>query len=132
MSELRLRVLTPGATVFDGAVAAVVVPLADGWRGVLPGHAPFRARLMAGEVVVRAHGRERLLATLGGTLAVDPAGVVVLTGVAALDTTLEALEREIGDEVRRLAAVEREAEKHFDRVYRQVARTLGRRGGGHA
>jgi F-type H+-transporting ATPase subunit epsilon len=131
---MRLLVLTPDATIFNGPVEEVVVPLPDGWLGVRPRHAPFQARLLAGDVVLRADGRERTLATLGGTMVVEQDGVTILTGVARLDCDLEALEREIGDDLKRRTALEQEAEKHFDRVYRQMARAVGprARAGGRA
>ena len=50
---MRLEVLTPQAVVFEGEVDAVVAPLPDGWIGVLPGHSPFLARLMRGQVLLR-------------------------------------------------------------------------------
>jgi F-type H+-transporting ATPase subunit epsilon len=124
---MRLLVLTPDATIFNGPVEEVVVPLPDGWLGVRPRHAPFQARLLAGDVVVRADGHERTLATLGGTMVVERDGITILTGVARLDCDLEALEREIGDDLKRRTALEQEAEKHFDRVYRQMARAVGPR-----
>jgi len=124
MSAMRLVVLTLDETVFDGPVEEVVVPLPDGWLGVRPRHATFQARLLAGDIVVRAAGRERTLATLGGTIVVERNEVTILTGVARLDHDLEALEREIGDDLKRRTALEQEAEKHFDRVYRQMARAV--------
>jgi F-type H+-transporting ATPase subunit epsilon len=124
---MRLLVLTLEETVFDGAVEEVVVPLPDGWLGVRPRHAPFQARLLAGDVVVRLDGRERTLATLGGTMVVERDEVTLLTGAARLDQDLEALERAIGDDLTRRTALEQEAEKHFDRVYRQMARAVGPR-----
>jgi F-type H+-transporting ATPase subunit epsilon len=126
---MRLLVLTLDETVFDGEVAEVVVALPDGWLGVRPRHAPFQARVLAGDVVVRAAGGERTLATLGGTIIVEPESVTILTGVARLDCGLETLEGEIGDDLRRRAALEQAAEQHFDRVYRQVARALRARPG---
>jgi hypothetical protein len=56
--------------------------------------------------------------------------VTILTGVAELDSNLEALERSISEESEQLAAMEEEAERHFDRVYRQMAQTLAHRRGG--
>jgi F-type H+-transporting ATPase subunit epsilon len=131
VKHLRLEVLTPEGAVFDAEVDAVVVPLADGWQGILPGHLGFHARLMRGEVLLRAGGQERMLATLGGTIMVQGGTVTILTGTAALDRNLEALEHELSGEARRLADMEREAEKHFDRVYRQMARTFTPRRGRH-
>jgi F-type H+-transporting ATPase subunit epsilon len=118
---LRLDILTPQAAVLSQPVEEVVAPIPDGWLGILPGHAPFVARLMPGEVIVRDGGKERLVATIGGILAVSGDLVTVLTGVARLDSNLETLEREISDEARQLAAIETEAEKHFDRVLRQAS-----------
>lgn len=132
MSSLRLMLLTPLVTVFDGTVDAVIVPLADGWKGIFPGHAPFQARLLAGDVLVRIAGKERVGATLGGALTVEPGAVRILSGVAALDMDLKALERGIDDELRRLTGLEQEAEKHFEQIYRRMARTFNHRGRRHA
>lgn len=124
MKTLRLTVVTPHATVFDDIVDAVIASLSDGWRGVLSEHASFVARLLRGEILFRVGGKERVVATLGGAISVDREGVTVLTGVAALDCPLENLEHAISEESQQLAALEREAEKHFDRVYRQMAHTF--------
>ena len=132
MSPLRLMLLTPQATVFDGTVDAVIAALADGWKGIFPGHAPFQARLLAGDVLVRIGGKERVGATLGGVLTVEPGAVRILSGVAALDMDLKALERGIDDELRRLTRLEQEAEKHFEQIYRRMARTFNHRGRRHA
>jgi hypothetical protein len=50
--------------------------------------------------------------------------------VAGLDSDLETLERSISEEAEQLAEMEQEAERHFDRVYRQMAQTLNHRRGG--
>jgi F-type H+-transporting ATPase subunit epsilon len=131
VKNLRLEVLTPEGTIFDAEVDAVVVPLPDGWQGIHPGHLAFHARLMRGEVLFRAGGRERMLATLGGTVTVQGGTLTILSGTAALDHKLEDLEQAISGKAERLAEMEREAEKHFDRVYRQMARTFTPRRGHH-
>ena len=127
---LRLTVLTPLATVLDEPVESIVAPLPDGWIGILPGHAPFEARLMRGALVLSAGRRRRTVATIGGVISVSPDAVAVLTGAAAVDRDLETLEHEIGAETARLQEMEREAEKHFDRIYRALAHTF-ERGGRH-
>jgi F-type H+-transporting ATPase subunit epsilon len=122
---LHLEVVTPQALVVEADVVAVIAPLLDGWRGILPGHAPFQARLMRGELLFRTGSAERTVATLGGVLATDGRRVTVLTGAAAADTDLITLERAIDEEIQRLQAAELEAEKHFGRVYRHLARAFG-------
>jgi F-type H+-transporting ATPase subunit epsilon len=127
--QLKLQVLTPQALVFEERVETVVAPLPDGWIGVLPGHTAFQARLMRGLVVFEASGRRRTIATIGGIISVADDTVTVLTGAAAVDQDLADLEREIGEESAQIEEIEREAEKHFDRVYRALARTFNGRGG---
>jgi F0F1-type ATP synthase epsilon subunit len=122
-----LRVLTPQSTVLDLPVERVVAPLPDGWIGILPGHTSFQAQLLRGHLGFQAGGRGRRLATIGGVLSVTPTTVLVLTGAAALDQDLAALEQEIGREATQFQEMEREAEKHFDQVYRALAHTFNHR-----
>ncbi len=124
--RLRLSVKTPTGVLYEDDVDAVTVPIADGWIGILPGHAPFMARLMTGQVAFRAAGRERTIATTGGTLSVKDDVVNVLTGVGEVDAAYSELERNIGAEGARIQSMELEAEKHFDRVYRAMADTFRR------
>jgi F0F1-type ATP synthase epsilon subunit len=124
---LRLRVLSPRATLLDEPVQTVVAPLPDGWLGVLPGHASFQARLLRGQVAFEAGGGRRTIATIGGVISVSAHAATVLTGAAAPDLGLATLEHELGAEATRLREMEREAERHFDRVYRALAGTFGRR-----
>ena len=132
MRQLHLEVLTVQGAVLDQPVEAVVLPLVDGWKGVLPGHAGFEARLLRGEIIFRSQGVERPVATLGGTVVVERDRVTVLTGAALLDRDLAGLEQEISGELEALQALEAEAERHFDRVYRQMAETFRRAGSRHA
>ncbi len=126
MKRLRLAVLTPQETVVSEDVDEVIVPLSDGWLGILPGHLPFVARLTPGDVIVRTEDKRRLLATIGGILTVGDGTATILTGAARDNCELEQLEREIGNETQQLAAMETEAERHFDRVLRQAASTVTR------
>ena len=124
---LQFRVLTPQATMLDERVWTVIAPLPDGWIGILHGHTSFHARLMRGQVVFEVSGHRRTIATIGGVVSVVADTVTVLTGAAALDRDLAALEREIGEEAAQLQGMEQEAEKHFDQIYRALARTFDRR-----
>ena len=126
---LRLEVLTPQAVLFEGNVNEVVAPLPDGWIGLLPGHLPFAARLMRGQVLIRTEGEQRVLATIGGSIEVKDDLITLLTGAAALDKTFAELEASLGSEAEQIRAMEQEAERHFNRVYRTLADTLrpGRR-----
>ena len=102
MTRLALRVLTPDGLVFDEAADEVVIPIPDGWVGVLAGHAPFQARLLRGEVAFRSGVVERVLVTIGGTIGVTRDTVTILTGAAATDATLADLEAGLDEQVTEL------------------------------
>lgn len=67
---MRVTVLSPERTVFDGDAEAVVAPAFDGEVGILPRHAPFLTLLGEGRLVVRAAGGARTVRVRGGFLQV--------------------------------------------------------------
>lgn len=79
---IRCLVVTPETTVLDASAKSVVLPLEDGERGILKGHAPFIGRLGAGEVrLVAADGPESVHRTFvdGGFVEVSHDSVTVIT-----------------------------------------------------
>ena len=80
---LRVKVVSPERTVYEGEASALVAPAWDGKVGVLPGHAPFLALLGAGEVSLEAPGggSERFHVA-GGVLKVLRDQVTILTEYA--------------------------------------------------
>lgn len=67
---LRVVVVTPEHTLFDGGATAVVAPAYDGLVGILPRHAPFLSLLGKGPLVVRAAEGERRFTVAGGFIQV--------------------------------------------------------------
>ncbi len=69
---MRVVVVTPERTLYDGAASAVVAPAYDGLVGILPRHAPFLALLGTGPLTVRsAEGDARFAVTGGFVQVVD-------------------------------------------------------------
>jgi F-type H+-transporting ATPase subunit epsilon len=68
---MRVTVLSPERTVFDGHAEAIVAPAFDGEVGILPRHAPFMTLLGEGRLVVRAAEGERHFQVRGGFLQVE-------------------------------------------------------------
>jgi F-type H+-transporting ATPase subunit epsilon len=64
--KIDLEIVTPGRLVASETVDEVVLPGAEGYLGVLPGHAPLLTGLGAGEISYRSGGRVRYLAVSGG------------------------------------------------------------------
>ncbi len=79
---LALELVTPERLLVQENVEEVQIPAADGYLGVLPGHAPLLAELGTGYMSYMAGGRRRYLAVHGGFVEVLPDHVRVLTNAA--------------------------------------------------
>lgn len=75
-----LEIVTPEQILLSKQVESVIVPAAEGYLGILAGHAPLLATLQPGEVKLRDdHGTTSYLFTSGGFLEVTPQKVNLLT-----------------------------------------------------
>ena len=124
---MHLEVRTPERLVVDVEVEAVNAPLPDGWIGILPGHAPFQARVRPGVISYQlSEGEARQVAVHGGFLSVQDDQVTVLTGVAREGVDLETLDETISHEEQQLEAMEEEARHRFDQIYQKLTRSFSR------
>jgi F-type H+-transporting ATPase subunit epsilon len=63
---MKLQILTPDKSVYDGEVEALLVPGTAGPFEILKDHAPILSTLTSGEVRVRANGKETYYTVSGG------------------------------------------------------------------
>jgi F-type H+-transporting ATPase subunit epsilon len=77
-----LELATPTRLLVSEQVDEVVAPGAEGYFGVLPGHAAFLATLGSGEVIYRRERAEVHLAVHGGFAEVTPERVIILAETA--------------------------------------------------
>ena len=83
---MRVLVISPEASMFDGDAESVVVPIYDGQMGILPGHAPFMAPLGKGLLTVTHQGKAQKFTIAGGLLqVVDNTVRVVAEAVTKTD-----------------------------------------------
>ena len=81
--SIQLVVVTPVNQLLSEAVTEVQLPGADGYLGVLPGHAPLITELGIGELTYQtANGQTGLLAIIRGFAEVLPERVSVLAETA--------------------------------------------------
>src|SRR5437016_13495223 len=81
--SIQLVVVTPVRQLLNESVTEVQLPGADGYLGVLPGHAPLITELGIGELTYRvAGGQTGLLAVIRGFADVLPDRVSVLAETA--------------------------------------------------
>ena len=120
----ELEIATPERLVVRDQVEEAQIPAANGYIGVLPGHAPLVSELATGELSYTSKGRRRFLAVNGGFVEVLSDRVRVLTdsaekadevdaarAQAALDRASERLARpDIGIDVARALNAMKRAE----------------------
>ena len=63
---MRVTVISPERSLFEGEADAVVAPAFDGQVGILPRHAPFMTLLGTGVLVVRGRGGASTRFRVGG------------------------------------------------------------------
>ena len=80
MAQIHVSIVTPETTTFDADVDSVVVPMLDGERVILAGHAPMIGRLGPGEMRVTTGGNTERFYVDGGFVQVADNSVSVLTG----------------------------------------------------
>jgi len=80
---LKVRVVSPQRTVWEGEARSLVAPAWDGSVGILPGHAPFITLLGGGrlEIDLPDGGSERFFLNRGA-LKVEANEVMILTEYA--------------------------------------------------
>jgi F-type H+-transporting ATPase subunit epsilon len=78
-SALRVVVISPEATIYEGEATMVVAPAWDGEIGILRGHAPLMALLGAGDLRVVRGGTTEHFRVEGGFLQVVDDVVTVLS-----------------------------------------------------
>ena len=80
---IQLVIVTPERQVLNESVSEVTMPGANGYLGVLPGHAPLITELGVGELTYKTKGGESgLLAVMSGFAEVLPDRVSVLAETA--------------------------------------------------
>ena len=106
---LKLTIVTPEGTRYDGPVDSVVVPGTEGDFGVLPGHERFLAPVRIGELEVRsANDRARRWAAVSDGFAdVSAERVVLLVDSCEFAADIDEARAECAR-----ARAEREIERH--------------------
>jgi F-type H+-transporting ATPase subunit epsilon len=81
-TKLLLEIVTPDRAIVREEVDEVVVPGAEGYLGILPGHAPLLATLRVGELWYRRAAEKHYLAIAFGFVEVLPDRVTILAQIA--------------------------------------------------
>ncbi|MGE9291334.1 MAG: ATP synthase F1 subunit epsilon [Puniceicoccales bacterium] len=79
---MKLTIITPERTAFDGEADSVVLNTEEGEIGILPGHLPLVTLLVPGDVQVEHQGQKQFLAIDKGFAEVSNDEIKVLTEAA--------------------------------------------------
>jgi F-type H+-transporting ATPase subunit epsilon len=126
---MQLEILTPDETILNTDVEAIRVQLSDGWWGILPGHAPFLAHIVAGIMLYRRQEDTRYVALYQGTIEVqrrsaESIRVLLLTAAAEKGADLAGLEHALKRQSDRLDQIVQEAHIEFARARMALERAL--------
>jgi F-type H+-transporting ATPase subunit epsilon len=78
-AKLKVSVISPERTVYEGDAEQVVAPAWDGEIGILRGHAPLLVLLGDGDVRVRTGGQDHRFHISGGFMQVVDDVVTILS-----------------------------------------------------
>lgn len=113
--KIHLDLVSPERLLLSDDVDMVTVPGADGYFGVLPGHAPVMSALRPGVIEIKGgvEDGDMKLFIRGGFAEVTPAQVSVLAeeAIPFPDFTIEMLDSRIRDAEEELAAASTDSEK---------------------
>jgi F-type H+-transporting ATPase subunit epsilon len=87
--KIKLDISTPDREVLSASVDEVILPGAEGYLGVLPGHAPLIANLDVGEIAYRVGSEQKYAACSGGFAEVLGDSVSVLAETAELASEID-------------------------------------------
>lgn len=78
MDTLKLSIVTPDGSIFDGDVKTVTLPGKEGEFGVLPGHSSLVSSLSVGVIIIERENTTDAIAINWGYVKVDEKTVDVL------------------------------------------------------
>ena len=89
MATLKLEIITPEATIFEGDAEFVELPGAEGEMDILPQHETGITELMAGELRITQNGKVEILAIGEGFAEITGTSVGVLTDGAVNERDID-------------------------------------------
>ncbi|HKW18734.1 MAG TPA: F0F1 ATP synthase subunit epsilon [Terriglobales bacterium] len=124
--SFQLEIVTPEKLVVRDTAQEAQIPGANGYIGILPGHAPLITELGAGEISYRKGGQVHRFATAWGFAEVLPDKVTVLaeTVEPVADINVSRAQQALSEAENALKSAQSEEEvaKHLGKVRRAQAR----------
>ena len=74
---ISVKIINPDQILFEGSANMVFAPGKKGMLGILPGHTPMFAELIAGEITIQGE-KDELLAIESGILSIQDDQLIIL------------------------------------------------------
>lgn len=122
----KLEIVTPDRMVYTGEITSLVVPAANGYLGVLAGHAPLLCAIKPGEIKIEAGENTVHYTTSGGFMEVTPTKTILLSDSSEEVNAID-IERALKSKERAHARLhKREKGTDFDRAQAALERAENR------
>lgn len=89
MKTLTVNIVTPDGPVYDSEVDMVIAKTASGEIGILPGHIPMVAPLVAGAIKLKKEAKTEYVAVSSGFVEVRPEKVSILATSAEVASSID-------------------------------------------
>lgn len=109
---LKVRIITPERTVFEGEADGLTLPSTTGELTILPNHVPLMTLLKSGEVALHHGAKRQHMLVHGGFVQVSENEVKLLTDAAELEEEVD--ERRASDALERARRAKEEAATEHD------------------
>ena len=127
MAVFKLRVLTPEKVFFDGDCEQLTAKTTSGYVGILKGHAPYVASIVASEMKIKADGNSRSAAISDGVVKVSADDTVtVLTSAIEWSDEIDVARAERARERAEKQLKAQTSRTEFDLAERQLKRAVNR------
>jgi F-type H+-transporting ATPase subunit epsilon len=113
MTKIAFDLVSPERLLLSEEADMVTVPGAEGYMGVMAGHAPIVSTLRAGMIDVEKDGQDRRFFIRGGFTEINPEKIVVLAeeAIPMEEFDLQVLDQRIKDTEEDLIAAKSDAER---------------------
>jgi F-type H+-transporting ATPase subunit epsilon len=113
MTKIAFDLVSPERLLLSEEADMVTVPGAEGYMGVMAGHAPIVSTLRAGMIDVEKDGQDRRFFIRGGFTEINPEKIVVLAeeAIPMEEFDIQVLDQRIKDTEEDLIAAKSDAER---------------------
>lgn len=126
MTPFNIKIITPEKTFFQGTTTQIIAKTTSGNVGILHGHVPYVANLVASPLKIEVDGALKEAALSGGFLKVSEQDVIVVTNAVEWADEIDVARAERSKQNAEERMKRNESRKEFDRAEKKLKRALNR------